>query len=73
MSDIKRYRVSFGACGDQATSGYDVCTWLGREKAIALATQKHLSRNKTNIYSVEVEELEGTDPVNTDLIDRMEW
>jgi hypothetical protein len=81
---LRRYEVRFRSLntGKDKWTHYNVLTWKGELKTVALAAMAHNSRHpRTGIYSVEVVECEppssGKPDVavfNTDdLFDRMEW
>ncbi len=75
-----RYEVRVHALGGQVRRS-SVLTWLGHEKAIALALQHDRSAGgDERVYDVEVDELgpaprnaDGTISVGDDLHDRMEF
>lgn len=79
----QRYVVRLLVDDDRRTTEHVVCTWLGREKAVALAVAMHVRRNggHVGIHDVRIEELgpapEAPDgrPEATpgDLIDHLEF
>jgi len=79
MTNSIRYRVTFQLLRTKTGPGeasYDVCTLHGPDKAIVLATMKHLKSRKGHVLSVSVETLpdvRGRNCAPKDLVDRMEW
>jgi hypothetical protein len=78
---LERFIVTFETFKGQRTS-YSVVVWNGRDKAVALAAEQHISsRPKDEIFRVFVEELGRPDknPDDTpvmgghELVDRYEW
>ena len=79
----QRFAVRLLVGDDRRTSEHVVSTWLGRDKAIALAVAMHVRRNggHVGVHDVEVEELgpsPGADdgrpePTPGDLIDHLEF
>lgn len=78
-----RWRVRLLIGDDRRTSEQLVTTWLGRDKAIALAVAMHVRRHggHVGVHDVEVVELgpasEGLDgrpePTPGDLVDHLEF
>jgi len=68
-----RFQVKFELLHPYESASYEVCSLHGADKAIVIATEKHVAVGKGDILSVEVVELPGDTPAGTDLVDRMEW
>ena len=69
-----RYGVTFGGLGDKRYV-YSVCTWLDERKAIVMATLAHVRKHPEELICrvSSVEKLIGTEPEETDIVDRIEW
>jgi hypothetical protein len=54
---------------------YVVCTCLDASKAIVMATQVHTTKHPaSHIYEVvQLVKLDGTEALDTDIVDRMEY
>ena len=68
-----RFKVTFKLSYPDDPVSFEVCTLHGVNKAIVIATRKHVNRSKANILTAEVIELPGDKPQSSDLIDRLEW
>lgn len=74
-----RYEIRLQMLGGQVRRRW-VVTWLGVEKAIALAVQHAVGDDDGHLYDVEVEEVgpaprnaDGTVTIGEDLHDRLEF